>query len=180
MIPRVAAIAAALSSRRLDSVVGWIGLWLAAASVIGCHGAASPEGDHETEHEAEHHRPPHQPVDFVAAVQRLEELHEEFRDGPPRPADVLPLETELADILRWLPRMAADTDLPEAAWNRVQRAAAEASTVVQSVHAQPANQRRAAYREQAAAMAKWLEELAAVALESLKSTEEIAGIGAAT
>jgi hypothetical protein len=77
----------------------------------GCHGSHGEE--------AEHHTPAHKPADFAAAVDRLLALHVEISNGRPRAPEQMDVFAEAHDIVRWLPELAADSDLSEAPWNNV-------------------------------------------------------------
>ena len=79
--------------------------------LMGCH-----RGNHE---EPEHHHPAHRPATFEAAVDRIVELYEELREEKRRAPDQLDLIDEFRDIVRWLPTLAADSDLDEFSWNEV-------------------------------------------------------------
>lgn len=140
------------------------GLLSAVLLVAGCH-ATAPSGP------AEHHAPSHQPADLPAAVTRLGELHQEIVAGPSRPAGALDVFVEQGDILRWLPGLAADSDLAEEPWNRV----ADTSNALAVLHAgllaTPPDRRNAAYRTQAARWQQALDELTQVA-ELLQKSED--------
>jgi hypothetical protein len=92
----------------LIAVVRLLGLLLA---LTGCQPVA--------EQEAEHERPAHQPRDFRVAIERLHQLHTELTSAQPRPPEQLDVWQETYDLLRWLPELAAESDLPEPAWNRL-------------------------------------------------------------
>lgn len=82
--------------------------------------SAVGDDDHDhSEHEADHHFPDHHPRQFHAAVRRLETIDRESKGEAKRPKFEVSPATELADIGRWLPMLAADTDMPEAEWNQV-------------------------------------------------------------
>lgn len=118
--------------------------------------------------EPEHHVPAHRPADFPAAVARLQELHRELPapddhaadHAADRPGDGIEAFVEWSDLVRWLPELAADSDLPEAPWNRVDAAAAKLAALLPPTLSSAEG--RAAYRAHAAAVAPLLEELAAV------------------
>lgn len=105
----------------------------------GCTGAASkqepqarPSLEHEHEHEHHdhaHHDPEHKPKSFPEAVERLKGLR------PDLAARALPgsEEWEIAvDIVDWLPELAAESELNEREWNRVDGNASELRLVLQS------------------------------------------------
>ena len=102
------------------SIPGW-GAAVALASlvlIIGCGGEDSSDEDH-----AGHVIPAHKPKSFPDAVRRLRELNDGLvRDltgpqAPPSP-DQETLQIAL-DIANWLPEIAADSDMPEGPWNKV-------------------------------------------------------------
>jgi len=75
----------------------------------------------ESEEEEAHHIPAHTPADFEKAVARIEILTNHLRDGSElvdKPLEVTPQE-ELRDLVRWLPKLAAESDLNETDWNVV-------------------------------------------------------------
>ncbi|MEC9116371.1 MAG: hypothetical protein VX607_05850, partial [Planctomycetota bacterium] len=91
------------------------------------------EAGHEDEHDHEHHHvdhliPDHYPDDFYAAAQRLSELVEAFSIGKKvKSKGGVSAEKEYSDLLRWLPELAADTDLLEPEWNEVDQFSTEAT-----------------------------------------------------
>ncbi len=97
--------------------------------------SAHDDHDHDHDHEhgqdhdhphAEHVDPPHWPSDFPDAVERLVSGHAATRAalaaGQTGTAwkTLLPIQRDLA---RWLPDLAADSDMPEPAWDRAHAAA---------------------------------------------------------
>lgn len=114
-----------------------IQLCLVSSAMVGCHG--------RTVEEADHHTPEHMPVDFPAAVERILELHVEITEGRFRSQQGLDAFAEAYDIARWLPDLAADSDLEEAAWNRVHSTANQLEVILADALAQNENQRRARY-----------------------------------
>lgn len=98
---------------RLGVVLGLLFLGLQA----GCQPAV------QTSEEA-HHIPAHLPGDFEQALSRLELLIRHLHDGAP--LEKMPTEVtvaqELRDIVRWLPELAAESDLSESDWNIVDQA----------------------------------------------------------
>ncbi|TWT29636.1 hypothetical protein [Blastopirellula retiformator] len=75
----------------------------------------------QTEEHAEHRDPPHYPNGFVGAVQRLRAIEvaasEKRLIASAHPdGDVV---REAADLVRWLPELAADTDLSRDDWNEM-------------------------------------------------------------
>lgn len=77
--------------------------------------------------EERHGIPPHKPATFAAA---WEALSQRLAD-PPHPETAAQAHAELLDIIRWLPELAAETDLPRAAWEQVQGLA---QALEQAVH----------------------------------------------
>jgi hypothetical protein len=105
--------------------------------LAGCHGV-------ETE-EAEHHTPEHMPADYPAAVDRLLALHVEFINGSSRAADEIDVFAETYDIVRWLPMLAADSELKEEPWNRVHAASRSLEEILTAVLAFNGDDRRETY-----------------------------------
>jgi hypothetical protein len=97
--------------------------------------------------EAEHHTPAHKPADFPAAVDRLLALHDEIARNGTRAADQLDVFTESFDIARWLPELAADSDMEELPWNRVHEIASQMEKILGDVLSREDGQRRGAYRQ---------------------------------
>lgn len=103
----------------------------------GCHGVHTEE--------AEHHTPEHMPADYPAAVERLLALHNEIANGGSRAVDAIDVFAETYDIVRWLPMLAADSDLEEAAWNRVEGAARRLEEILTHVLSRGDDARKQAY-----------------------------------
>lgn len=130
---------------KVESVAGrskllcrWIavGLFLFAALFVlqGCSGSpaktgAQSQSDTETEHEDDHdhhdhdhHDPEHKPKSFPEAVERLKELRPDLSERI-RPGSE---DWEVvSDIVGWLPELAAESELNEREWNRVEGSASE-------------------------------------------------------
>lgn len=136
------------------SQVGWnllafaLGLMLA-FSMAGC-GAEKSKADSGTAHDttAEHHDhehlhdhgiPDHKPASFAEAVKQLPRRQRlvlgEFKVGHLDHAQEAI--QKLQDVIRWLPELAADTDLGEADWNTVQSLSQRMEA---TIHAWPALQ----------------------------------------
>jgi hypothetical protein len=88
-------------------------------AMAGCQDEHSPSAEHEHEHDhAGHVIPAHKPKTFPDAVRRLRELRGQIalaaseRTG----REAMPI---ALDIAAWLPEIAADSDMPEQPWNRV-------------------------------------------------------------
>ena len=97
---------------------GCRGLWLwllAAVLAAGCQpGAPEPAEQH-----AHHHIPGHYPQTYAVAVRnlrlRLDELAPVRRGPAVTPARL----EQFADLLRWLPGLALETDLTQQPWTRL-------------------------------------------------------------
>jgi hypothetical protein len=128
---------------------------LALLLVSGCHHAASDQS-------ADHHVPFHKPADYGAAVARLHELHAELSGDRPERSAVLE-GSELTDLIRWLPELAADSDLPEAPWIRVDHASGELGRLAAQLIRMPPSDRIAAYHALAEPWEGALDDLTRVA-----------------
>lgn len=100
-----------------------------------------------TEEEAEHHRPEHKPHDFLAAIERLQQLEMELADAQSRAAGQLDVWQETYDLSRWLPELAAESDLPESAWNELDDAARQLEQGLVILMKTDRSQRSAVFRE---------------------------------
>lgn len=95
----------------------------------GCmRGATPPAGS-----EHAHLRPAHHPGTLAASVPAIR-----ARALRLTATDATSARQELADILRWLPQLAADTELDRAAWNDVAALAARGSARLGDTAAVPA------------------------------------------
>jgi hypothetical protein len=103
----------------------------------GCHGTSLEE--------PEHHTPAHKPADFPAAVDRLLALHNEIANNGTRAADPLDAFSESFDIARWLPELAADSDMEERPWNQVHEIARQMETILTNVLSHDVGERRGTY-----------------------------------
>jgi hypothetical protein len=112
-------------------------LFLALTSFIGCLKSHDEE--------PEHHAPAHMPTDYPAAVDRLLSLHAEIMGIERRPAGTMDVFTEARDVARWLPMLAADSDLAEGPWNRVREASLRLEAIVDQAARQPSDRRRDTY-----------------------------------
>lgn len=96
-------------------------LFLVAIAAVGpCLGCRRAPSSHD-HHHLEHHTPAHKPANLVAgaaAISRRWQMLEAIGDAGER-STRLERWTELTDIIRWLPELAADSDMPEDSWNRV-------------------------------------------------------------
>jgi len=70
---------------------------------------------------------------------------------------------EMVDIVRWLPELAADSDLTEEPWNRVDQLSLRLEEILTAVLAQERDQRAAAYRAQREELARLQRELVEIA-----------------
>ena len=102
----------------------WIGLALMSGMLLGCQQgqqAGEHDDDHDHFHEHDHASSDHRPGDFAAAVASLSDLNEEIaaevREGHAHHAEEAL--HQILDIARWLPEIAADSDMPEDQWNEV-------------------------------------------------------------
>lgn len=79
-------------------------------------GCSSEEHDDHLEH----HIPEHKPADFSRAVTEIQRRTDELRIADKfSPADRATKVNELFDIIRWLPELAGESDMPEEPWNKV-------------------------------------------------------------
>lgn len=95
----------------------WFSIALLGSSMLGCQKGVSQE-------EEAHHIPAHLPANFEQALVRIEQIAAHLKDGAAleqKPTEVT-VETELRDVVRWLPELAAQSDLKEADWNIVDEA----------------------------------------------------------
>lgn len=109
---------------------------LSSLCLSGCAPTATVESpgtaEHEEQdHEHEHGIPTYKPKTFAAAVRQLsprwKHISLELNAGHVEHADA-DLE-ELLEMIRWLPELAADTDLKKADWDRVQQLSTKLETL---------------------------------------------------
>ncbi|MFO0911163.1 MAG: hypothetical protein U0794_22965 [Isosphaeraceae bacterium] len=101
--------------------------WLLVAGLIILAGCTSPgdSGDHDPDHHdhAGHEIPAHKPRTFPDAIRQSRELADRVtaKAASGRAADLLSGRelSEALDVAEWLPEIAAETDMPESAWNEV-------------------------------------------------------------
>lgn len=86
-------------------------------AVAGCRDEHSAGSEEEHEH-AGHVIPAHKPKAFPDAVRRLRELHGQIALTASERTGNGEMPIAL-DIATWLPEIAADSDMPERPWNRV-------------------------------------------------------------
>lgn len=98
---------------------------LALTLFAGCSPHVVGVNGEEDGHEAEHFVPLHFPQNAVAAIERLQALLSpdaaKATKRPPAGSDVTP-RRETYDLARWLPELAAQTELDEPTWNQVRDA----------------------------------------------------------
>jgi hypothetical protein len=103
---------------------------------IGCGDDHDHDHDHEHEHDhAEHVDPGHWPTDLPDAVARLIEGHEQTRQALSAGVSGEALDALLhvqRDLAKWLPEVAADSDMPEGPWDRVDALASRLLPVYES------------------------------------------------
>lgn len=114
----------------------WLRWFVLSALVFaGCGGRQGPADHAEHDDHLEHHRPAHKPADLSLGVAEIErrwrELHAQWSTLDERQA--ASALNELREIVRWLPELAAETDLPEEPWNRIQELAAALHNQLPSV-----------------------------------------------
>jgi len=112
---------------------------MACLAAVGCtQPASSATSDELRDDDHGHGRPPHKPYSLPSAVREISRRgHQVLELKSPEPIST----GELLDIIRWLPELAADTDLTRSQWEHVQ----ETSKRLES-WAAPANQDSASFR----------------------------------
>ena len=160
------------------AAVGVIVLTLAA----GC-------GANTTHEEPEFYFSGHKPDDYPTAVERIQETHQEILDRPLVEREVhathhhhdhphdhdhshshehghehahLDALQEMSDLVRWLPDLAADSDLKEEPWNRVFAAAKSLEAILIEALSQSGEERRATYLQHESDVVRHLRELTEV------------------
>lgn len=78
----------------------------------------------------EHHAAPHRPGSFPTAVDKLDRRFSDLATKPELDVAKDKPAAELADIIRWLPELAADSDLKRADWETANRLALELEKVL--------------------------------------------------
>jgi hypothetical protein len=118
-----------MHATHLTIAVGMALAWLVAG--WGC-APREPSGDVSEEHGV----PPHKPADLSSAIVQIERRFAELVRDPdpagPRFAERL---QEMIDIVRWLPYIAGESDLPEAQWNVVHQASERLQPLLQQQYA---------------------------------------------
>lgn len=141
---------------------GWHRLAALAASCWFCCLGGCLSGPAE---EPEHHVPAHKPVSFTQAVERLPRLHAEIVSGSERTETAIEPLAELSDVVRWLPELAADSDLKEPEWIRVAAFSRRMHERLAQLGAAP-DSSAAEYRKSAAEFESAWEELRQIAASS--------------
>jgi hypothetical protein len=96
---------------------------LVASLLVGGCGRADPSHDQVADRQShEAHFPPHWPGNYPAAIERLEVL---LFDAQAELSTRISRWEEVNDLIGWLPELAADSDLNEPEWNRLDSAADE-------------------------------------------------------
>lgn len=109
----------------------WLPLLLAAsfaAPLTACRERATSEAtghEHDPFHDHDHHTPAHKPANLRAAIATLRERYDRLAELSPESHAAEHEREELVDIVRWLPEIAGDSDMPEEQWNVVDRVSAE-------------------------------------------------------
>lgn len=92
--------------------------------------------DHDQFHGRDHETAAYRPKDFAEAVESISRFNREIADalsnGKPQLADEAV--DQLLDIARWLPEIAADSDMLEDQWNEVDAGAAELTDLLEDTH----------------------------------------------
>lgn len=109
----------------------WLPLLLAAsfaAPLNACRERATSEAtghEHDPFHDHDHDTPKHKPANLRAAIASLRYRYDRLAELSPGSHAAHHEREELIDIVRWLPEIAGDSDMPEEQWNVVDRASAE-------------------------------------------------------
>jgi len=122
-----------------------VALWAAFTLPLAGWGCA-PQGMSDDASE-EHHIPPHKPPDLPSAIVQLERRFIALAQphAATQPEFAVRLQ-ELIEIVRWLPELAGDSDLPEAQWNVVYQAAQRLEPLLQAQYARVQRGHRAEMR----------------------------------
>jgi hypothetical protein len=150
----------------------WLGLLAMAilASLAGC-GAA---GDHHSEDDhLEHHVPAHRPHDLAEAVTQISQRWPRLEASPGLAGEERAIAlAELADIVRWLPELAADSDMEEGPWNRVHAISAQLLTRLSPSISRARDQPPLSPWSEVSALVDELAMLAPLASDSTDATQE--------
>lgn len=111
----------------------WIGIrWtrfplvLLVFALAGCQGADLEDPD---EH-AHHHTPGHYPGTYAGAVRILRSRLDELAPRRPGPAVTAARLEQFADLLKWLPSLALETDMTREPWTRLSGSVSRAEEMV--------------------------------------------------
>ena len=100
------------------------------------HSDDGDKHDHDHFHEHDHVTADHRPEDFADAVESLASLNQEIatelESGDIDHADHAI--HEILDIARWLPEIAADSDMPEGQWNEVDAHSTTLTNLIGVIH----------------------------------------------
>lgn len=147
-----------MKCQRGGALLGATALILAAAMAGGC---AGPAGDHE---EDAHALPEHHPRTFRRAVVDIGHRGGVLTSGMLEGPELELQRRQLLDVVRWLPELAADTELGRRDWERVNDAARTLARELESLaHA----------GEQAASRQKTLPTTLADAMKTLADADAL-------
>ena len=111
----------------------WIGIrWtrfplvLLVFALAGCQGADLEDPD---EH-AHHHTPGHYPGTYAGAVRNLRSRLDELAPRRPGPTVTAARLEQFADLLKWLPSLALETDMTREPWTRLSESVSRAEEMV--------------------------------------------------
>jgi len=147
-----------MKCQRGGALLGATALILAAVMAGGC---AGPAGDHE---EDAHALPEHHPRTFRSAVVDIGHRGGVLTSGMLEGPELELQRRQLLDVVRWLPELAADTELGRRDWERVNDAARTLARELESLaHA----------GEQAASRQKTLPTTLADAMKTLADADAL-------
>ena len=112
----------------MNTTVRW---FMAIATVVPLAGVGC-KGSVQHGEEASHALPPHHPRTFHRAVDAIAERHAIISASAAVEADRDRARSELLDILRWLPDLAADTSLKRSDWDEVAAIAGSLTRAVET------------------------------------------------
>lgn len=138
-------------------IVLTLGACAGIATLLGCTETVTDRMEHE--------EPSHRPANYSAAIARLTELHAEIQGEVHRDAGELDAISEAHDIARWLPEIAADSDLPESPWVRIEASAKEMQQILAGAMEFAESERREMYLRDASRLRQLNEELREVSRE---------------
>ena len=121
--------------------------------------------DHDHFHEHDHVTAEHRPKDYAEAVARIRELHGEiggeFAEGHADHADEAV--HVMLDIARWLPEIAADSDMQEEDWSAVKADAESLGSIFDDIHHAIHDGQEINYEDATADMSQLIRRLEAIA-----------------